>query len=93
MSSLTARGALFLEGQAFMNLVLPAVLALSISFSVTFTVLNWITWRRQVRLNALLTDICLTAWKLRHVPIWAAWSQMTGVSLEIVPGRKRDDWP
>jgi len=54
----------------------------------TLVWLNWRAWRRQRQLNALLTDLCVRAFMLRHAPIWQPWSEMTGLDLKIVPVKR-----
>jgi hypothetical protein len=64
-----------------------ALLLLSalLSFNATLIFLNFRAWRRQLMLNCLLQDLCFRAWSMQHYPIWHAWSEMTGISLEIRP--------
>ena len=59
------------------------------SFCAVFAVLNWMAWRRYQRLNALLQDICWQAWRMRHMPVWIAWSDMTGIGFRLVPTSTR----
>lgn len=62
---------------------------LALAFCLTFGWVNWRAWRRQVALNALLQEICTQAWMLRHMPIWTAWSDMTGISFRVVPDMRK----
>jgi len=68
-------------------LLLAAVMlwSASISAALVLIVLNWRQWRRQVILNALLQDICVRAFMLRHTQIWVPWSDMTGIGFEVRP--------
>lgn len=72
-----------------MNLVLLVLSLFGLGSSVIFSALNWLAWRRCVRLNILLERICTEAFLSRHMPIWTSWSEMTGIRFEITPRRPR----
>ena len=59
--------------------------AFGTSFALTFALLNWLAWRRTLRLNLLLQTLCVDAFVLRHCQIWVPWSEMTGIRFEIHP--------
>jgi hypothetical protein len=39
--------------------------------------------RRWQQLNALMTHLAIQAYMHRHLPIWVAWSRMTGLEFHI----------
>lgn len=69
----------------------------SLGLLTVLQVLNWLQYRRWCRLNRLLDELCIDAWMMRHLPIWQAWSRMTGLNFKIglsenfTPIEKRTD--
>jgi len=65
--------------------LLPIFSAFCASFAFTFSLMNLLIWRRYRRISAVLQEICVQAYLMRHMPIWVAWSEMTGIGFTLVP--------
>lgn len=79
-----------LDVAALAALAAMAVLAVNVGLAIY----NWRLARRYQLLCMVLTEIAAKAFLYKHMPIWIAWSRLSGrrFRMEIEPTEEADTW-